>query len=63
VVFNVVAFTVAEIPLVSLLIAPEATRTRIDQLNSWVSTHQRIVIATVAGIVGVYLLIVGISKL
>jgi hypothetical protein len=28
-----------------------------------VSTHQRIVIATVAGIVGVYPLIVGINKL
>jgi Sap, sulfolipid-1-addressing protein len=62
-VFNVIAFAAAEIPLVSFAVAPEATRTRVDQLQGWVSTNQRIVIATLAGIVGVYLLIVGISKL
>jgi len=62
-VFNVVAFAVAEVALVSFTIAPDATRTRIDQFYQWVSTHQRVTIATVAGIVGVYLLIVGISKL
>jgi len=62
-VFNVIAFAVAEIPLVSFTVAPEATRTRIDQFYQWVSTHQRVVIATLAGIVGAYLLIVGISKL
>jgi len=62
-VFNLIAFAVAEVPLVSFTIAPEATRTRLDQLYQWVSTHQRVVIATLAGIVGVYLLAVGISKL
>jgi len=63
VVFNVVAFAQAEIPIVSFGIAPEATRRRIDQLYAWVSGHQRTVVTVVAGVVGIYLVIVGISKL
>jgi hypothetical protein len=62
-VFNLIAFAVAEIPLVSFAIAPDATRARLDQLNKWISTHQRLVITTLAVIVGVYLILVGLSKL
>ena len=62
-VFSLVAFAVAEIPLVSFAVAPEATRERIDQLYTWVSIHQRLVVATLASIVGVYLIPMGISKL
>jgi Sap, sulfolipid-1-addressing protein len=54
---------VVEIPLVSFAIAPAATRARLDQLNRWMSTHQRLVITTLAGIVGVYLILIGVSKL
>ncbi len=63
VVFNLILFAVAEIALVSFLVTPETTRARLEQLHQWVATHQRIIIATLAGIVGIYLLIVGISKL
>jgi hypothetical protein len=62
-VFNFVAFAVAEIPLVSFVIAPDATRARLDQLYKWVTTHQRLVITMLTTIVGIYLLIIGISKL
>jgi hypothetical protein len=62
-VFNLIAFAVAGIPLVSFAVAPDATRARIDQLYGWVTTHQRTVITILAGIVGVYLVVVGISKL
>ncbi|HEY5144013.1 MAG TPA: GAP family protein [Solirubrobacteraceae bacterium] len=62
-VFNVIAFAAVEIPLVSFLIAPDATRTRIAQLYQWVTTHQRVVITTLAVIVGIYLILIGISKL
>ena len=47
----------------SFLIAPDATRARLEQLYKWVSTHQRVVVATLAAVVGAYLLAVGISKL
>jgi len=63
VVFNLIAFAQAEIPIVSFLIAPEATRTRIEQMYAWVSSHQRLVLTALTGVVGIYLLIVGISKL
>jgi len=63
IVFNVIAFAQAEIPIVSFLVAPDATRRRIVQIYNWVSSHQRVVVTVLAGVVGVYLLIVGISKL
>jgi hypothetical protein len=62
-VFNLVAFAVAEIPLVSFAIAPEATRARLDQLYAWISTHQRLVVTILASMVGIYLVLIGISKL
>jgi hypothetical protein len=62
-VFNLVAFVIAEIPLVSFALAPEATRARLDQLYGWISTHQRFVVTALAGVVGTYLVVVGISKL
>jgi len=63
VVFNVIAFAQAEVPIVSFLIAPDTTRSRIAKISTWVSSHQRMVITTLAGVVGIYLVIVGISKL
>ena len=63
VVFNVIAFAQAEIPIVSFLVAPDATRSRIEQLYKWVSSHERVVITILAGAVGAYLVIIGISKL
>lgn len=62
-VFNFIAFAVAGIPMISFAIAPDATRERIQAFYDWVSNHQRLVISTLAGVVGAYLLIVGISKL
>ena len=63
VVFNVVAFAQAGVPLVSYLIAPETTRTRVQQLYTWLSAHQRSVLSVLTGLIGIYLVIVGVSKL
>jgi hypothetical protein len=63
VVFNVIAFAVAEIPIVSFAIAPEATRARVEKTYAWASTHERVVVTVLAAVVGAYLLIVGVSKL
>ena len=62
-VFNLIAFAIVEIPLVSFTLAPDMTRTRINQLDRWVASHQRLVITIVATFVGVYLILVGASKL
>jgi hypothetical protein len=63
IVFNVVAFGQAEVPIVGYVIAPGPTRRRVEQLYGWVSLHQRVVVTALAGIVGLYLVIVGVSKL
>lgn len=62
-VFNLVAFAVVLIPIFGYLAAPTATRTRVNQVNDWVGSHERIVITVLAGGIGVYLLIKGITKL
>jgi len=49
--------------MISFFLAPEATRARVDQLSAWVSTNQRVVITALTTIVGVYLIVIGISKL
>jgi hypothetical protein len=63
VVFNVLAFAHAEIPIVSFMIAPESTRTRIQQLYTWISVHHRLLLTVLTGVIGIYLVIVGLSKL
>ena len=63
VVFNVIAFAQAEVPIVSFLVAPDATRRRIELLYRWVSSNQRVVVTILAGIVGSYLVIIGVGKL
>jgi hypothetical protein len=62
-IFNVIAFAAAEIPLVSFLIAPDATRARVVQTYGWISTHQRLVISALATIAGTYLILIGLSKI
>jgi len=63
IVFNVIAFAQAEVPIVSFLIAPKATRNRIAKLYAWVSSHERMVVTVLTGVVGIYLVILGVSKL
>ena len=63
IVFNVISFAQAEVPIVSYLIAPEDTRSFVEKSYVWVDSHQRLVVTVMAAVVGVYLLVVGISKL
>ena len=63
IVFNVIAFALTEVFLVSFLQAPEATRERVRRLYVWTHDRHRLVVAVLAALVGVYLLIVGIGKL
>jgi hypothetical protein len=62
-VFNVLAFAHAEIPIVSFIISPQATRTRIQQLYAWISAHHRLLLTVLTGVVGVYLVVEGVRKL
>jgi hypothetical protein len=62
-VFNLALFAMVWIPLACYLVAPEATKTGVESLGGWAHTHRRLVIAIVAGLIGAYLVIVGIMKL
>jgi Sap, sulfolipid-1-addressing protein len=61
--FNVVAFTLVEIPLVAYLAAPDKTRALMAALNNWIRSHRRRNVAVVLAAVGSVLLAVGIAGL
>jgi hypothetical protein len=61
--FNAIMFALIELPLVSFLFAPERTQKLAQQLNGWMSRHQRSLVAVAAGAGGTYLLVSGLSAL
>lgn len=63
VVFNVIGFLAALIPIISFWVAPEATRSGVEQIYEWMGTHHRLVVAVIAGAVGVFFVSLGISDL
>ena len=59
--FTLVSFTVAEVPLVSYLAAPATTLAVIQRLNAWISARQQAVPAVVVAVLGVSLLLTGMG--
>jgi hypothetical protein len=56
VVFNLIMFVFAEVPLLGYSFAPEATRSRVEHLNAWMAHHARQIVVTVATVAGLYLI-------
>ncbi|MED5815388.1 GAP family protein [Mycolicibacterium sp. 050232] len=63
VVFNLVGFLAAIIPIVSFWVAPAATRSAVERIYEWMGVHHRLVVAVIAGAVGGYFLAMGVSHL
>jgi hypothetical protein len=61
--FNVVAFTLVEIPLVSYLAAPRKTLEFMAAFHAWLQSRPRRNIATLVAAVGVFMLVLGVSGL
>lgn len=61
--FNVVAFGLVEIPLISYLLAPERTRAALSALHDWLRTQRHRKVAAVVATVGCVLLAVGLVGL
>jgi hypothetical protein len=59
VVYTFVACAVAEIPLVSQLVAPAKTDAAMLQVHNWVQARRRQVLAVIIAVVGVYLVTTG----
>jgi hypothetical protein len=58
--FNVVAFTLVEIPLLAYLVAPQRTRAAMTALHGWVRARRRREVAVLLAVVGVVLLTAGL---
>ncbi|NKZ10710.1 GAP family protein [Mycolicibacterium septicum] len=61
--FNVVAFGLVEIPLISYLVAPERTRAALSALHEWLQTQRHRKVAAVVATVGAVLVVVGLVGL
>jgi len=63
VLFNMVAFGLVEVPLLSYLIAPERTRATLSALYNWLRAHGRFGMSAPLAVVGCVLLGVGFAAL
>jgi hypothetical protein len=61
-IFNLVMFSLVEVPLVAFLVAPDFTRATIQRSSEWMSAHRRAVVALVVGVVAAYALVKGLSR-
>ncbi|MGA8746949.1 MAG: GAP family protein [Solirubrobacterales bacterium] len=55
-VFNLIMFVLAEVPLLGYSFAPAPTRARVEQLNAWMAHHARQIVVAVATLAGLYLI-------
>ena len=61
--FQVVAFTLVEVPLIAYLIAPQRTFAAMASLNEWIRSRKRREVAALLGSVGAILVTVGLVGL
>ena len=61
--FTVVAFTVAEVPLICYLATPAKTLAIMQRLNTWISTHRQAIPAVVVGAFGALLVVTGMGRI
>ncbi|MBO0866870.1 MAG: GAP family protein, partial [Mycobacterium sp.] len=62
VVYTLVAFAVAEIPLVSHLAAPARTHEIMLRLHNWLQTRRLRIFAVIVAVAGIFLVTTGISS-
>jgi len=60
VVFNLIMFVLAEVPLLGYSFAPEETQDRVERLNAWLGRHARQIVIVVATTIGLYLVTRGV---
>jgi Sap, sulfolipid-1-addressing protein len=59
--FNLIMFSIAEIPLVSYTLRPERTREVVNNINDWLGGHSRQIAMALCLGVGAFLLVRGIA--
>lgn len=61
VIFNLIMFVLAELPLLGYSFAPEKTQDRVERLNAYLSRHARQIVIVVATTIGLYLVARGLA--
>ena len=61
-VFTLLAYAIAEIPLVSCLVSPAKTQAAVMRLDGWLRAHRRPIFVFVVGAVGVFMVAKGLGK-
>ena len=61
--FNLIMFALVEVPLVAVLIAPDATRSWVRRLSDWMGANRRPLVALIAAALATYLVAKGVSRL
>lgn len=61
--FNLVKFLLIEIPILSYTVDPDRTTARVGRLSAWMKDRQITVLAAAVGIIGVLLIVRGITRL
>jgi hypothetical protein len=60
--FNVIMFALAEIPLAGLVARPERTTELVGRANTWLSRHGRDIAVALSAVLGVYLIVRGLVR-
>jgi len=63
VMFALITYLIVEVPIISYVAAPEGTATRVEAFSTWLGTHKIQAVAAVAAVIGVILIIKGLSAL
>lgn len=61
IVFNLIMFILAEVPLIGYFIAPEATEQKVEALNDWMGSHARQIVIALSTVMGIYLVARGVA--
>jgi hypothetical protein len=61
--FSLVTYVVVEVPIVMYAIWPDATSTRVQSFSAWLGTHKIEAAAVVAAVVGLILIVKGLTAL
>ena len=61
--FGLITYLVVEIPVISYAVSPEGTATRVEAFSTWLGTHKIQTVAAVAAVIGVVLIIKGLTSL
>ena len=62
-VFGLITYLVVQVPIISYALAPERTTARVQEFSIWLGTHKIQAVAAVAAVIGVVLIIKGLTSL